>query len=145
MWVQVYSHGGDVMRFAGDSVICAFLPTAEEADSEDKGLATATQRAVRCAAVLANDLGASRAHICQLSIMAGASGVLHPTRDCMAHGQHERAMSGCLSCASCKRICFKEWLRVGYDITDQQYFSAWVWYICRVDADAHGWAAGGVV
>ena len=57
---QVYSHGGDVMRFAGDSAICAFLATAEEAGGEDKGLAAATQRAVTCAAVLANDLGAPR-------------------------------------------------------------------------------------
>ena len=46
------------MRFAGDSAICAFLATAEEAEYKDKGLAAATQRAVRCAAVLANDLGA---------------------------------------------------------------------------------------
>jgi hypothetical protein len=56
--VQVYSHGGDVMRFAGDSVICAFLPMPEEAEAEDKGLAAATLRRVRCAAVLADDLGA---------------------------------------------------------------------------------------
>lgn len=40
---QVYSHGGDVMRFAGDSVICAFLPTAEEAERGDGGLAAATR------------------------------------------------------------------------------------------------------
>ena len=56
--MQVYSHGGDVMRFAGDSVICAFLPMPEEAEAEDKGLAAATLRSVRCAAVLAEDLGA---------------------------------------------------------------------------------------
>lgn len=57
--LQVYSHGGDVMRFAGDSVICAFLPSEAEATSEDKGLAAATLRSVRCAAVLAQDLGAA--------------------------------------------------------------------------------------
>lgn len=56
--MQVYSHGGDVMRFAGDSVICAFLPTPDEAAAEDKGLAAAALRSVRCAAVLADDLGA---------------------------------------------------------------------------------------
>ena len=61
MRAQVYSHGGDVMRFAGDSAICAFLATAEETGCEDGGLAAATQRAVRCAAVIAYDLGASRA------------------------------------------------------------------------------------
>jgi hypothetical protein len=56
--MQVYSYGGDVMRFAGDSVICAFLPTPEEAKRGDKGLAATTLRSVRCAAVLADDLGA---------------------------------------------------------------------------------------
>ena len=47
-----------MMRFAGDSVICAFLPTPDEAEAEDKGLAAATLRSVRCAAVLVDDLGA---------------------------------------------------------------------------------------
>lgn len=56
--MKVYSHGGDVMRFAGDSVICAFLPSAEEAAAGDGGLAAATLRSVRCAAILAQDLGA---------------------------------------------------------------------------------------
>ena len=57
--MKVYSHGGDVMRFAGDSVICAFLPSAEEAAAGDGGLAAATLRSVRCAATLAQDLGAA--------------------------------------------------------------------------------------
>ncbi len=92
--MQVYSHGGDVMRFAGDSVICAFLPTADEVESGDRGLAAATQRAVRCAAVLANDLGKRRAHICQLGIMAMASGVLRSASGQAARGQHGRVVSG---------------------------------------------------
>ena len=58
-FMKVYSHGGDVMRFAGDSVICAFLPSAEEAAAGDGGLAAATLRSVRCAATLAQDLGAA--------------------------------------------------------------------------------------
>ena len=57
--MKVYSHGGDVMRFAGDSVIWAFLPSAEEAAAGDGGLAAATLRSVRCAATLAQDLGAA--------------------------------------------------------------------------------------
>lgn len=50
-------HGGDVMRFAGDSMICAFLPTPEEAASQDRGLAAATLRSVQCAWNLAESLG----------------------------------------------------------------------------------------
>ncbi len=54
---QIVSHGGDVMRFAGDSMICAFLPTPEEEEAQDNGLAAATLRSVQCASKLAHDLG----------------------------------------------------------------------------------------
>ena len=57
---QIVSHGGDVMRFAGDSMICAFLPTPEEEEAEDCGLAAATLRSVQCASKLAHDLGDSK-------------------------------------------------------------------------------------
>ncbi|EIE21630.1 hypothetical protein COCSUDRAFT_56833 [Coccomyxa subellipsoidea C-169] len=56
----VVVHGGDVMRFAGDSMICAFLPTPKEAASHDQGLAAATLRSVQCAWALAESLGSMR-------------------------------------------------------------------------------------
>lgn len=55
--LQIVSHGGDVMRFAGDSMICAFFPTPEEEEAQDNGLAAATLRSVQCASKLAHDLG----------------------------------------------------------------------------------------
>ena len=45
------------MRFAGDSMICAFLATEAEAATQDGGLAAATLRAVQCASDLAENLG----------------------------------------------------------------------------------------
>ena len=45
------------MRFAGDSMICAFLATEAEAAAEDGGLAAATLRSVQCASDLAENLG----------------------------------------------------------------------------------------
>lgn len=53
----VLSHGGDIMRFAGDSIICAFAATDAERAAADEGLASATLRAVRCASVLSEQLG----------------------------------------------------------------------------------------
>ena len=58
---QIVSHGGDVMRFAGDSMICAFLPIPEEKEAQDHGLAAATLRSVQCASNLAHNLG-DRSH-----------------------------------------------------------------------------------
>ena len=54
----VVRYGGAVMRFAGDSIICCFSPTAEEARAQDQGLAAATLRCVRCTADLAANLSA---------------------------------------------------------------------------------------
>lgn len=53
----VLLHGGDVMRFAGDSIICLFAPTETERAKVDRGLASATLRSVQCAAVLQRQLG----------------------------------------------------------------------------------------
>ena len=53
----VHQHGGDVMRFAGDSIICAFAATKAEHALADGGLAAATSRSVRCASELSFKLG----------------------------------------------------------------------------------------
>ena len=68
---SVHAHGGDVMCFAGDSVICLFLEdrgTDPEADGSqsmaqtpahaDGSLLNATVRALQCAVKLADELGA---------------------------------------------------------------------------------------
>ena len=54
-------HGGDVVKFAGDSMICAFVPTSsEKQDSKDEGKRLATLRCVRCATQLSTKYGALR-------------------------------------------------------------------------------------
>ena len=53
----VHHFQGDVMRFAGDSVICAFKPNSEDCEMPDKGLAKAAAAAVDCAAALSCQLG----------------------------------------------------------------------------------------
>ena len=53
----VHQHGGDVMRFAGDSIICAFAASKAEHALADGGLAAATSRSVRCASELSFKLG----------------------------------------------------------------------------------------
>jgi class 3 adenylate cyclase len=60
----VHQHGGDVMRFAGDSIICSFSATKAEHALPDKGLAKATCRSVQCAADLSFQLGTSHYPIC---------------------------------------------------------------------------------
>lgn len=51
-------HGGDVIKFAGDSMICAFAPTgAERQGSIDEGKRMATLRCVRCATQLSTKYG----------------------------------------------------------------------------------------
>lgn len=53
----VHHYQGDVMRFAGDSVICAFKPKGDDLHTEDKGLRKATAAAVECASAMSFHLG----------------------------------------------------------------------------------------
>ena len=53
----VRGHGGDVMRFAGDSMICCFSALPAELDLPDGGLEQATLRCLQCATALVQDLG----------------------------------------------------------------------------------------
>lgn len=53
----VHSCQGDVIRFAGDSVICAFRPKGEDLLLEDRGLRKATAAAVECASAMSYHLG----------------------------------------------------------------------------------------
>ena len=64
---MVLHHGGDVMRFAGDSIICCFSATADESLLPDKGLEKATLRSLQCAMALICELGAWR--ICLWSLI----------------------------------------------------------------------------
>jgi len=64
----VHQHGGDVMRFAGDSIICSFSATKAEHALADKGLAKATSRSVHCAAELSFKLGTAPALLEQSQI-----------------------------------------------------------------------------
>lgn len=51
------AYDGDVMKFAGDSMIMAFSPTEEEMKDDDGGKGAATLRCVSCASDLANAVG----------------------------------------------------------------------------------------
>ena len=54
----IVAHGGDVMKFAGDSMIVAFAPTeGEQHESSDRGRKQAALRSVRCASQLTADYG----------------------------------------------------------------------------------------
>ena len=53
----VLAHGGDVMRFAGDSMICCFAALPVESSLPDGGLEQATLRCLQCATALMRDLG----------------------------------------------------------------------------------------
>ena len=55
----ILAYDGDVIKFAGDSLIVAFYPSASEQQGSDAGLLVATMRAVRCGADLAASFGAS--------------------------------------------------------------------------------------
>ncbi|MEW5303002.1 MAG: hypothetical protein WDW36_005735 [Sanguina aurantia] len=57
---MILSHNGDVIKFAGDSMIVAFWPSEEEAREPDEGHQAATQRMCRCAHELATRLGHMR-------------------------------------------------------------------------------------
>ena len=53
----VLSFGGDVMKFAGDSMIIAFSPSDGEKSDLDEGLRASTLRCLQCASALAMQLG----------------------------------------------------------------------------------------
>ena len=53
----VLSFGGDVMKFAGDSMIIAFSPAGDEKSDLDEGLRASTLRCLQCASALAMQLG----------------------------------------------------------------------------------------
>ncbi|GFH21267.1 predicted protein, partial [Haematococcus lacustris] len=57
---MILAFDGDVVKFAGDSMIVAFSPTEQEAEQPDKGLYPATLRCTQCAHVLATRLGHMR-------------------------------------------------------------------------------------
>lgn len=53
----IHKRGGDVIKFAGDSLIVAFYATDEEMlNEEDKGLKMSTFRALQCAQELNDKL-----------------------------------------------------------------------------------------
>ncbi len=57
---MIATHGGDVVKFAGDSLIIAFAPTdAERSISDDSGRKLATLRSARCASQLSINYGDS--------------------------------------------------------------------------------------
>ncbi|KAL0052814.1 hypothetical protein WJX82_008196 [Trebouxia sp. C0006] len=53
-------YDGDVMKFAGDSMIVAFSPSNEEKTAEDGGLKEATLRCMHCASDLVDKYGSMR-------------------------------------------------------------------------------------
>ena len=53
-------YDGDVMKFAGDSMIVAFSPGKDEKADEDGGLKAATVRCLHCATHLVDKYGVSR-------------------------------------------------------------------------------------
>lgn len=53
----VLLYDGDVMKFAGDSMIVAFSPSNEEKIAEDGGLKEATLRCLHCASDLVDKYG----------------------------------------------------------------------------------------
>ena len=55
-------YDGDVMKFAGDSMIVAFSPSSEEKDAEDGGLKEATLRCLHCASDLVDKYGEPPCH-----------------------------------------------------------------------------------
>ena len=52
-------YDGDVMKFAGDSMIVAFSPGRDEKTDEDGGLKAATVRCLHCATHLVDKYGMS--------------------------------------------------------------------------------------
>jgi class 3 adenylate cyclase len=52
----VHSHGGDVIKFAGDAMIVAFCPFRSEQGLEDQGYSAAVTRCALCAEVVRSQL-----------------------------------------------------------------------------------------
>ncbi len=57
---MILAFDGDVVKFAGDSMIVVFTPSPSEARDEDGGIKAAVTRCAQCAHVLANKLGHMR-------------------------------------------------------------------------------------
>ncbi len=53
----VLAYEGDVMKFAGDSMIVAFYPKQEEMTADDLGLRSSTLRAAHCSSDLVQKYG----------------------------------------------------------------------------------------
>ena len=53
----VLAYEGDVMKFAGDSMIVAFYPKEEEMTADDLGLRSSTLRAAHCSSDLVQKYG----------------------------------------------------------------------------------------
>lgn len=56
----IHEHHGDVIKFAGDSMIVAFCPTAKEAATPDGGIAACASRCARCGLQLVSRLSNMR-------------------------------------------------------------------------------------
>jgi class 3 adenylate cyclase len=70
---MILAYDGDVVKFAGDSMIIAFYPTAlEAAAAASDQLRAATLRCVRCASDLSNTLGACHVEEGAAMIFLGA-------------------------------------------------------------------------
>lgn len=53
----VARYHGDVIKFAGDSLIIAFMPRSEETSNHDGGVESAVARSVACGWCMVRDLG----------------------------------------------------------------------------------------
>ena len=53
----VLAYEGDVMKFAGDSMIVAFYPKEQEMTADDLGLRSSTLRAAHCSSNLVQKYG----------------------------------------------------------------------------------------
>ena len=62
----VLAYEGDVMKFAGDSMIVAFYPKEEEMTADDLGLRSSTLRAAHCSSDLVQKYGEQQGFGCML-------------------------------------------------------------------------------
>lgn len=82
---MVLHYGGDVMRFAGDSIICCFNAIGDEKELPDLGLEKATLRSLQCAASLIRELGSQMSSpLSHLALQSYASSALsHLVSQCL--------------------------------------------------------------